>query len=197
MIKANLLLVIFLFPGILFSQNPDIRLLRSINSPESLPSDSFFKFMSDSHGYIVIGIPVSLGFTGFIKHDDQMKRKALELAASATVNMGITMVIKYSVNRERPFVTYPDIMKKSKAATPSFPSGHTSAAFETATSVSLLFPEWYIIVPSFLWAGTVGYSRMHLGVHYPSDVLAGAITGAGSAWLTHVINKKLSSKSKN
>jgi membrane-associated phospholipid phosphatase len=59
-----------------------------------------------------------------------------------------------------------------------------------------MYPKWYIIVPSICWAGAVGYSRMHLGVHYPSDVVAGALVGAGSAWLTHYVNKKLIAKSK-
>jgi undecaprenyl-diphosphatase len=102
--------------------------------------------------------------------------------------------MKYSINRTRPFITYPDIMKKSGAASPSFPSGHTSGAFATATSVSLAYPKWYVIVPMFSWAGAVGYSRMDLGVHYPSDVLAGALVGAGSAWLTYYVNKKLINK---
>ena len=70
----------------------------------------------------------------------------------------------------------------------SFPSGHTSFAFATATSLSIKYPRWYVIAPSYLWAGAVGYSRMNLGVHYPSDVLAGAMLGAGSAWLTCKVN---------
>ena len=123
-----------------------------------------------------------------------MKEKALEMIAAAAVNMGTTLIIKYSVNRDRPFITYPDITRKTSAMTPSFPSGHTSTAFNAATSLSLAYPEWYVIVPSCAWAGTVGYSRMHLGVHYPSDVLAGAVIGSGTAWLTHIINKKLHEK---
>jgi membrane-associated phospholipid phosphatase len=54
--------------------------------------------------------------------------------------------------------------------------------------LSLAFPKWYVIAPSFLWASTVGYSRMSFGVHYPSDVFVGAIIGAGTAFLTYKIN---------
>ena len=78
----------------------------------------------------------------------------------------------------------------------SFPSGHTSSAFCTATSLSLLFPKWYVAVPSYLYAATVGYARMYQGVHYPSDVLVGALVGAGSAWISYKVEKWMDKKHK-
>lgn len=191
MTKKLIILLFFLAPVQLFSQNIDIRLLRSINSPETLSSDKFFRFVSNSDVYIVAGIPAGMATAGLVKHNDKLLRNAVVTAGASILNFGITSAIKYSVNRDRPFVTYPDITKKSDAGSPSFPSGHTSDAFATATSVSLAYPKWYIIVPSYAWAGTVAYSRMDLGVHYPSDVLVGALVGAGSAYLTYKINQKL------
>ena len=79
----------------------------------------------------------------------------------------------------------------------SFPSGHTSLAFTTATALSLKYPKWYIIAPSYLWASSVGYSRMNLGVHYPSDVVAGALLGAGSAYVTYIVNDWFWKKQEN
>ncbi len=79
----------------------------------------------------------------------------------------------------------------------SFPSGHTSLAFSMATSLSIKYRKWYIVVPAFLYAGFNGYSRLYLGVHYPTDVLAGAITGSSSAWLTFKLNQWLHRKKKN
>lgn len=183
------------FTQIAFAQNTDIRILRSLNSPEDLPSDKVFRFISNSDAWIIVGIPAAMGTAGLISHDKALFRNAEVTAAASIVNLAFTSALKYSINRTRPFVTYPDITKKSGAASPSFPSGHTSGAFATATSVSLAYPKWYVIVPMFGWAGAVGYSRMDLGVHYPSDVLAGAAIGAGSAWLTHYVNKKLILKS--
>jgi membrane-associated phospholipid phosphatase len=191
MYKSLIIILFFVFPVDLFSQNIDIELLRLINSPETLPSDNFFRFMSNSEIYVAMGIPLGMGITGLVKDDDRLLRNACVILASAAITSGITTALKYSVNRDRPFVTYPDITQKSKGGSPSFPSGHTSSAFSTATSLSLVYPRWYIIVPSYTWAGCVGYSRMHLGVHYPSDVLAGAIIGSGCAWLTYAVNKKL------
>jgi membrane-associated phospholipid phosphatase len=152
--------------------------------------------MSNSDAYLAIGIPVGIATAGLIKHDDKLVRNACVTLAATALNSGITLALKYSFNRARPYVTYPDITKKSAGGSPSFPSGHTSMAFSTATSLSLAYPKWYIIIPSYTWASTVGYSRMDLGVHYPSDVLAGALVGAGSAWITHVVNKKLNINSK-
>jgi membrane-associated phospholipid phosphatase len=185
---------IILLNSQLNSQNLDINILRAINSPEDLPSDGFFRFISDSEPYAMFAVPVGMATIGIIKHDKTLKRNAYTGLAALAVTSGITLTLKYAVNRERPFITYPDIVQKSKAGSPSFPSGHTSSAFATATSVSLAYPKWYVIVPSYAWAGTVGYSRMLLGVHYPSDVLAGALIGSGCAFLTFKINQKLLNK---
>jgi membrane-associated phospholipid phosphatase len=189
--KRIALIFLVVLPAVVFSQNPDIRLLRAINSPETLSSDRFFQFASNSDLYLVIGIPACMAATGLIKNDDNLVRNACVTLAATAVNSALTTILKYSINRERPFVTYPDITKKSAAGSPSFPSGHTSSAFASATSLSLAYRKWYIIVPAYSWAGTVAYSRMYLGVHYPSDVLAGAVIGTCSAWLTYTINKKL------
>jgi membrane-associated phospholipid phosphatase len=189
--RRVVILCLLFLPAVLLSQNLDITILRSINSPETLPSDNFFRFVSNSEIYVALGIPSGMAAAGLIKDDEELLRNACVIFGSAALASGITIILKYSVNRDRPFVTYPDITKKSSAGSPSFPSGHTSSAFSTATSLSLAYPKWYIIVPSYAWAGTVGYSRMHLGVHYPSDVLAGAVIGAGSAWVAYAVNKRL------
>ena len=191
-ISSKLIAFILLFvTGSVCAQNLDIRILRLLNSPSKLPSDKFFQFVSNSAFFPEIGIPAGILTSGLIRQDDEIVRKACVIIGAAAISSGITLAVKYSVNRNRPFVTYPDIAKKSAAGSPSFPSGHTSGAFSLATSLTLSYPKWYIIVPAYSWAGTVAFSRMDLGVHYPSDVLAGALIGSGSAWLTYYINKKL------
>ncbi len=49
-------------------------------------------------------------------------------------------------------------------------------------------------MPAYAYAATVGYSRMYLGVHYPSDVLGGALVGAGSSLLTWELQRLLNKK---
>lgn len=103
----------------------------------------------------------------------------------------ITWSMKKGVGRERPAVNDPAFVAVLDLHNNSFPSGHTSEAFSMATSLSMKYPKWYVIVPAFAYAGYTGYSRLYLGVHYPTDVLAGAIVGSGSAWLTCKLNQWL------
>lgn len=184
--------IILLFTSpVLHAQNPDINLLREINVERNPSLDPEFRGVTHSLTPFVIGTPVLLYGLGMIKKDSLTKQNAIYIGASLFTSSVLTLALKYSVKRPRPYLTYPSIVKEAKGGSPSFPSGHTSGAFALATSLSLDYPKWYIITPAFLWAGTVAYSRMDLGVHYPSDVLVGAIIGSGSAWLCYKINKKL------
>jgi membrane-associated phospholipid phosphatase len=58
--------------------------------------------------------------------------------------------------------------------------------------LSLSQPKWYVIAPSFLWAGGVAYSRMYLGVHFPSDILGGMVIGVGSSLIAWGVYKAVS-----
>ena len=194
--KRIILMLLILLPVSLYSQNIDIQLLREINSPQSLHSDPFFRTVSNSDMYVITGVPITMAIIGLTRHDDKLLRNAYVTGGATVINLGITAILKYSINRSRPFTTYSDIVNKTGKPLndPSFPSGHTSTAFTMATSISLEYPKWYVIIPVYTYAGTVAYSRMHLGAHYPSDVVIGAIVGSGSAYLTHLINKKLLKK---
>jgi membrane-associated phospholipid phosphatase len=172
-----------------FAQNTDIEMLRKINLGRDRNLDNTFVFISNSVTPISVLVPISIFFEGYSSRDSVLKNKGLFIGTTLCVSAAATVALKYGVNRKRPFVTYPDIQKVADAGSYSFPSGHTSDAFATATSLSLAFPKWYVITPSFLWACSVGYSRMDLGVHYPSDVLAGAIVGAGSAFVCYKANQ--------
>lgn len=177
-------LTILIFNSFVFSQNADIDLLRDINSNGNPALDKTFFVITESASPVTFAVPLGLFVTGFATKNDTLKKKSYRIGISLLIANAVAAGLKYSINRPRPFVTYPFIDKKSSGGSPSFPSGHTTTAFATATAVSLSFPKWYVIVPSYLWASSVGYSRMYLGVHYPSDVLAGLIIGTGISYLS-------------
>ena len=188
--KQLFLLLTIVFSWSFQAQNLDIDLLRKINIERNAALDPAFKLITNSVSPIGLGAPLIVTTIGFIQKDQTLKNKGYYMGATLLTSALITTSLKFAIDKDRPFVTYPEIQKLTSAGSPSFPSGHTSEAFATATSLSLAFPKWYVIAPSFIWASAAGYSRMHLGVHYPSDVLVGALIGSGSAWLCHELNKR-------
>ena len=186
-----ILFVLSIISILSFSQNADINLLREINLKRNKSLDPTFRFITNTASPVTIATPIVIYSVGLIKKDSTLKSKGMYIGQTVLVSALITTVLKYAINRDRPFITYPYLEKVTSGGSPSFPSGHTSEAFATATSLSIAFPKWYVIAPSYVWASAVGYSRMDLGVHFPSDVLAGAITGAGSAYLTYKLNNWL------
>lgn len=126
--------------------------------------------------------------TGIVTKDTTTTWKSVTNLGAQALNGILTTTLKLGFQRNRPFVTHPELFTKhSQAGSNSLPSGHTSMAFALATSLSLAYPKWYVIVPAYIYAGAMGYSRMYLGVHYPSDVFCGAIVGAGSAIVAHYL----------
>lgn len=185
---------LFLLSFSLSAQNIDIDILKNINQNRNQNLDKSFNSLSKSVYPLSFAFPISLLGTGLIKKDKNLQRQGLTSLASLAISMGTTYTLKKIINRERPYITYPSIQPYYLDNDAAFPSGHTTAAFTTATSLSLTFKKWYVVVPAYTWAGAVAYSRMHLGVHYPSDILAGAAIGAGSAWLCHKANRWLQRK---
>jgi undecaprenyl-diphosphatase len=100
----------------------------------------------------------------------------LLVAATAITTSLLNALFKYAVQRDRP----PTIILDPKPlmevpTTSSFPSGHTSTSFACAYVISRLAPR--LTIPVFVLAALIGFSRIYVGVHYPLDVVAGAIFG--------------------
>jgi membrane-associated phospholipid phosphatase len=180
-----------------WAQNADIELLRNIHLERNTKLDKPYFYITHSASPMSIAAPVVVFAIGLLAKNMDLRKKGFFLGEVLVVSTVFTLGMKYGIKRERPFVSYPDIQQLTSASSPSFPSGHTSTAFATATSMTLAFPKWYVALPAYLWAGAVGYSRMHLGVHYPSDVLAGALIGSGAAVLSFYMNRWINTKMQN
>ena len=84
--------------------------------------------------------------------------------------------LKQSMKRDRPYERIVDVEFRVRPPDRfSFPSGHTASAFLMMTLVSNIFPA--LQTPMLCWGTSVGVARVSLGVHYPTDVLAGALLG--------------------
>jgi membrane-associated phospholipid phosphatase len=178
------------------AQNVDIDILKKINLNRNTSLDGTFKSISQSAVPISVATPLLIYSLGIINNDSVAKQKALFIGETFLVSAFITVVSKKIIKTNRPYETYPILQPVVTEASYAMPSGHTSTAFATATSLSLAYPKWYVVAPSFIWAGTIGYSRMHLGVHYPSDVVVGALVGSGSAFLCYKANQWINKKRK-
>ncbi len=186
-----LLCMTFIFSGV-YAQNWDINTLHKINQGQSRFARNYSKAMSRSTFYLGVGIPVGMAAYAGIARNQPLLSDAIYIGTSVAEALVISCGTKYLIDRERPYDRYPDrVIAYDHESTPSFPSAHTAAAFSLATSLSLKYPKWYVIAPSAIWACSVGVSRMQEGVHYPSDVIAGAVIGSGCAVVNLYVNRYL------
>lgn len=109
---------------------------------------------------------------------------------------GVVLAVKFMVKRKRPEGDWGGIYRNTDPH--SFPSGHAARAFLLAVVAAALAPAW-LALTLWIWAPLVALARVAMGVHYLSDVIAGAILGTVIAliglqiyppmvvWLVHLI----------
>lgn len=118
---------------------------------------------------------------------------AVALLGSLIINNNI---VKNLVQRPRPYMTFKDI--QILIPTPSefsFPSGHTSSSFAAAAVFYRHLPK-KLGLPSVILAGLIGFSRLYVGVHYPTDVIAGVLMGILLSYLAEFLVNLFSNKLK-
>ena len=98
------------------------------------------------------------------------------LLACDFVADGLSLALRQAIGRDRPPLVYPE--PKALVAVPhtgAFPSGHASSAFACATVLAWASPR--LRIPVFVLAAAIAWSRVYVGVHWPLDVLGGAVLG--------------------
>ena len=176
--------------GMLRAQDLDFRILYDLQQHRTPKADVAMRWVSNSV-WLTPAVPLGMAVGGWATDDRPLLNNSATVGCAWLGTIGLTIGTKYMVRRPRPYQAYPDVLVPvTTEPDPSFPSGHTSMAFCTATSLSLLYPHWYVVVPSMLWASAVGFSRLYLGVHYPSDVLTGALLGTGVAIMSYHLSQR-------
>lgn len=114
----------------------------------------------------------------------EAKTAATQAFITLTGSQGIVQLFKNTIARKRPYLVLPEVNTfwSKLLKDHSFPSGHTTAGFSLAAVFATHFPAYSPI--SYFLATMVGISRIYTGMHYPSDVLTGAILGMVCATLT-------------
>jgi membrane-associated phospholipid phosphatase len=178
------ILISFCFLVGLSAQNWELRYLQGIERRRTNFRNSLYTGVTRSGPPICVAIPASMFATSYVKDDKRLRQMSITGGIGLAITVAESYGLKYLFNRKRPVDAYPQALQPlSFKHSPAFPSGHTSTAFFTATWLTLENPKWYVAAPAFFWAGLVGHSRNYHGVHYLTDVLAGAILGSATGYL--------------
>jgi undecaprenyl-diphosphatase len=163
----------------------DYRLAHALNG-FSIHHDAFEDplraYVSGSELLFAAVIVVLLLMPG--SHRVEWRRAGVAAAASAALALLVAHVLATLIDRPRPFVAHAGTIHAflAHAPDPSFPSEHATAAFAIATAVALrLRPLGAVLL---VLAFVLAAGRVFLGLHYPADVLAGAVLGAAVACLS-------------
>jgi len=146
---------------------------------------------------LFLGAPVAAGGYALSTQSQSDFAHAYRLGLSMTGAYAVTYTLKRIIRRPRPYAAGLVSRRDGLADTESraltlddrtaMPSGHATLAAAMATSWSLSHPRWYVIAPAAVWATSTSLSRVHLGVHYVSDVAVGTAIGSSMAVLIHLL----------
>jgi undecaprenyl-diphosphatase len=160
-------------------------------SHKSTMLDGVAVFITDTFDKIVLGLAICYMVYLFTTHPYWKLKNKLEklweafiVTASTIGAYAAAYILKILVHAPRPFVTHRNVYPLvSETSYSSFPSGHATLFF--ALAMVIYFYDKRIGLVFFFFAVLIAISRMVVGVHYPIDVIAGALLGVVTSWVLH------------
>jgi membrane-associated phospholipid phosphatase len=187
--RFGFIIILIGYTCCVYAQSFDINILKQLHTNRNKNLDGMMGTVSDVSPFVMSSTPLFLYTIGAYKKDKKMQQQAINQGIGLVIVSASTLIAKRIANRDRPGITYPQyITPVQPKYFYSFPSGHTSMSFWWATSITMATKKWYYIAPAWTIASAVSYSRMHLGVHYPTDLIGGAVFGVTSAMVSEHIN---------
>lgn len=152
-------------------------------------TDSFFSFYTQLGNAGMVWIALSVLMLCFKKS----RRAGIAGLLALAVGFVLTnLILKPLVSRVRPWLIVEGLTALVAEHDPnSFPSGHTCAAFASTCAWRPYLPKRWANT-ALICAVLMGLSRLYVGVHFPTDVLAGALVGVLSGWILYKSKKMLS-----
>lgn len=166
----------------------DYLIFRTINNlaGKSVCLDSLGIFLADRFCYVLLGILILFLLKNYKKYRSMVIKA---FAAGIIAWFFIAELVKFLWVRPRPFVENQVNLLLPHEADGSFPSGHASFFFALSTVVYLYNKKVGILF--FIARALISISRVFVGIHWPTDILAGAIAGIFVGWLVNKVARTI------
>lgn len=151
--------------------------------------DKAMIFITDSVPYVVIVFMLFLWFTANKEKRAEKQYTAIYIVFTCLLGLGLNALIHFVYYHPRPFITYNVHQLVPHANDSSFVSDHAVLVFSVACTLLLRKDSWKY--PVLVWAILVGISRIFVGVHYPADVIGGALLSLGASFVIIKFSNKL------
>lgn len=165
----------------------DYSLFKDVNGLSGTqPFDALMKFAANDLVYVIL-VLVALAFLiPWRGRRIERRRGAVAATASAALALVVAIPLAHAVDRMRPFVSHRGHVHLlvAHASDAGFPSDHVTGTFGLAAGMCLYDPLLGVLL--FVLAVVVIFARVYVGVHYPADVLAGALLGIAAALVLYL-----------
>lgn len=182
--------------SVTYEENIDQQLFRKLNGYRTSFLDNVIPITEKTITLSSIVVPTALFTSSKLNENYYDENSSALLVASNLSNFAVTFTMKQIFKRKRPLSSMDSIYFDKRFFEQndnySFPSGHASTSFNTATLLTLRYPDNPVLITGFyLRALAVSFGRIYIGAHYPGDVITGALVGTGTAILVHSLRKEL------